>query len=691
MSLPTGCLLVITTDLAVSHLCQQALQQTGYAIAIAHSLHALSDDDDTSDRPALILLDLDTTIRTNTVSHLRRLHADMPAAPIIVLADTSADAAPSLLEGIATAMQAGARRLLFKPLDEDELRHAVARVLAENPQHTRREGALLRWSELLHRTAGPALTPERLYELAVDWMRCELEADWVSLLEWEPEHETLRVAGCAHLPGASRLFQVGQSVPLTDTFAGWVVRHQQPLHANSADDVPPELRHLLANMPPISTISWPVFAEGTLLGVVNVGRANSTTPFDAADRDMLALLVDHIATWVPQARINARLDFLQASQRTLLAYAGDAVWLLDADGQRILDANPMAEHLSGYSRRELLEAEPRVLLPGLYAAEAEHTTPDYRDIPDTPGALLAADNGITPEPFICSRDGRSIPVVLHVSHITHQGAPFLLVIARDYSNTPLPPRHLIQREKLAATRRLLSNMAHEINNPLQAIQNTLHLLNNRSANGNAEKHQRYLQMATEEVDHLAHIVQRMLHMHHIANESKRPLHMHDILRAAMHKQSERLHAAGIYIDWNLAPFLPNIFGASSQLTQVCESLIANAIDAMPAGGVLSIRTYTTSQMGISTGAHLARLAPETDETDTVVVEVQDTGTGISPEALERIFEPFFSTRDRLGMSLATSYSIVEQCNGKMTVSSEIGHGTMFQLRLPAITATDLSA
>lgn len=222
---------------------------------------------------------------------------------------------------------------------------------------------------------------------------------------------------------------------------------------------------------------------------------------------------------------------------------------------------------------------------------------------------------------------------------------------------------LIQAEKLAAMGRLAASIAHEINNPLQAIHNCLHLTLKKSLN--EEKKTRYLGMAQEEVERLITILQRMLEFYRPSREGMAPTDVHTIIENVLALSSKRLQHGKITVTKKLASDLPTINTVSDQLKQVFLNIVINAIEAMPQGGELCIET---------------KLSEDGDE---LSVAFTDTGVGLSEKEQENIFEPFFTTKATgTGLGLSVSYGIIERHGGRIKVQSELGKGAIFTVYLP---------
>jgi len=222
---------------------------------------------------------------------------------------------------------------------------------------------------------------------------------------------------------------------------------------------------------------------------------------------------------------------------------------------------------------------------------------------------------------------------------------------------------LVQAEKLAAMGRLAASIAHEINNPLQAIHNCLHLTLKKPLD--EEKKTRYLGMAQEEVERLITIVQRMLEFYRPSREGMAPTDVHTIIENVLALSSKRLQHGKITVTKKLASDLPTISAASDQLKQVFLNIVINAIEAMPQGGELCIET---------------KLSEDGDE---LSVAFADTGIGLSEKEQENVFEPFFTTKAMgTGLGLSVSYGIIERHGGRIEVQSELGKGATFTVYLP---------
>jgi signal transduction histidine kinase len=228
---------------------------------------------------------------------------------------------------------------------------------------------------------------------------------------------------------------------------------------------------------------------------------------------------------------------------------------------------------------------------------------------------------------------------------------------------------LFDTEKLAATGRLAASIAHEINNPLEAVQNSLYLLSRAVPEGSAERS--YLDIATRETQRMSRILRQMLGFYR-PTTAMAQTDVNALVQEAEALVAKRLRENGVRIEKELLPTLPLIRASADQLKQVLLNLLLNAAEAMPSGGRIVVATHTG-------GGEF-----DTHSPDVVRIDVRDTGTGISEEAVARIFEPFFSTKMEkgTGLGLWVSHGIVQAHGGTLKVRSRPGLGTTFTITLP---------
>jgi two-component system NtrC family sensor kinase len=222
---------------------------------------------------------------------------------------------------------------------------------------------------------------------------------------------------------------------------------------------------------------------------------------------------------------------------------------------------------------------------------------------------------------------------------------------------------LIHREKLAAMGHLVAQLSHEINNPIYNIQNCLEVLDRRGRK--SDPNREFLELAREELDRMASLTRQLLDQSRPLADAAHPLNLNQVLQRVVTLARADLESHRIRTDLQLEPDLPLVVAHPDAIQQVLANLVDNAIDAMPAGGTLRLRT---------------RSAP-----DSVEVVVEDTGAGIPEEHLSRIFEAFFTTKPEvsgIGLGLFVPDGIIRGHRGKLLVESRVGQGSRFTVRLP---------
>jgi signal transduction histidine kinase len=226
---------------------------------------------------------------------------------------------------------------------------------------------------------------------------------------------------------------------------------------------------------------------------------------------------------------------------------------------------------------------------------------------------------------------------------------------------------LIEVEKLSALGRLTADVAHEIRNPLTSIGGFARRLNKKLSEGSREKE--YAEVVISEVNRLERILRDVLTFSREARFDMEYQEVNGIIKESLQIFVEMCNDQSIQIEEDLDESLPKILIDRDQIRQAVNNLISNAIDVMPSGGKLIVKTYMK----------------ELYEVKYVVVEVTDTGPGLPVESQEVIFEPFYTTKEigaGTGLGLSICKKIIDEHNGLIFVDSEVGKGTTFRLFFP---------
>jgi two-component system NtrC family sensor kinase len=222
---------------------------------------------------------------------------------------------------------------------------------------------------------------------------------------------------------------------------------------------------------------------------------------------------------------------------------------------------------------------------------------------------------------------------------------------------------LLQSEKLAAMGRLTSQIAHELNNPIYGIMNTLELL--KTEIPPESKRRRILELSLSEIQRLSEMLRNMLSFSKPEEEKRRPIKIDELVEGILLMMEKQMRESNIQVETSFDPDIPEIMASTNQMRQVMLNIIKNAKEAMPKGGTLTVRT--------------AR------EGNKVLIHIRDTGVGIPEEIRDKIFEAFFTTKQKVkgvGLGLSVCYGIIKDHGGEIKVESEEGKGTTFTISLP---------
>ncbi|MDD4873874.1 MAG: ATP-binding protein [Dehalococcoidales bacterium] len=227
---------------------------------------------------------------------------------------------------------------------------------------------------------------------------------------------------------------------------------------------------------------------------------------------------------------------------------------------------------------------------------------------------------------------------------------------------------LIRAEKLSSLGQMSASIAHEINNPIAGILAYTQLLIKKTTASDIDDATVliYLAKMEEAVIRCSKMVRSLMDFARQSSLKFSEVNLNGIIDNVLDLIAQLNNIDNIEIKKNLAPSISTITADSDQLQQVLINILQNAIHSMPAGGVL---TLNTSVVG-----------------DYVKIDIEDTGYGIPPENMNRIFTPFFSTKNEVkgvGLGLAVSYGIIKRHNGTIDIQSKVGKGTTFSIKLPA--------
>ncbi len=379
---------------------------------------------------------------------------------------------------------------------------------------------------------------------------------------------------------------------------------------------------------------------------------------------------------------------------TLLETTSDAVILVESKEMKVREANRAACHLTGYRESELLGA----LTPALYGPDEESAR--YRGffkrwVYDGKGFM---QNG-------CIRDKNQgiVAVEVAASALELGGRAFVLEVWRDISDRKyledklrqeidvlerrvgerteeledalqrlkLSEQKMIQSTKLISLGEMGAGIAHELNSPLAGILTIVEVLLGRV--DSEDRNYALLLKIKDAAVRSKYIIMDMLSYARPFKDEREPIDMNDLVRSTLSLFISEINAADLEIRCDLQSSLPMVPGARGQLMEVIFNIIKNARDALDGRGSISLSTSPAQQGGVRG----------------VAVEIRDRGPGIPARVLERVFDPFFSTKDKggglnIGLGLSISDSIIKEHGGAISAENLAGGGACFRVFLPAI-------
>jgi len=597
-----------------------------YEIAVADSGEAALKTLSTF-RPDLIFMDIKMP-QMDGIELLRRIKGVDPSIEVVMIT------AYASLETVKNALTHGAFEYLIKPFSRQDLEETARRALA------RRE------TEVGTRNQLTALVNEMRAQAAKARSR-ELET------RSEQGDQALRVIQLSILREISRSL-LGQldfrqltaaiTAQLKDAlgYEEATVR----LGAAPAESQSGETR-----------VVCPIREEGNTLGYLTVANRAGTRPIDPRERELLEMLSDYLAVAIRNSRLYGEVAETKQYLEQLISSAGDAIVSVDGEGN-IRGWNPAAERIFGQAAGQVVGQPFAGLVP-----------PDPMR---TARATLSRESPVRAFDVATKRaDGRPLNLAVTLSYLPgRDGSPDgMLAIVRDMTSQREIEAQMHQSERLTALGQMAGGIAHDFNNLLQAILGYAQLM--ARSPGNADVVRRGLDVIEKAANGGAETVRRIQKFARLRpDEPFVTMDLNQVVRDSLAitrpRWEEKKVKGGVplQLELELGP-VPVVMGRPAELNEVLTNLVLNAIDAMPKGGTLRIRTRL--------GDHRH-----------AVITVADTGMGMSDDVRKKVFDPFFTTKgeEGTGLGLSVSHSIVERHGGDLKVDSRPGEGTTFTITLP---------
>jgi len=616
--------------------------------------------------PDLILLDLHLP-DISGLDLLRLIAQEGYDVPVILMTAHGS-------EGIAVeAFRLGARNYLIKPFSTSEAQAAIDQALRERRLNREKEqltrNLQQRVQELtvlysIGKSVSALLDQEELLVRIVEAGVYITRAEEGFLMLRDPHADELYLRAAKNL-GEARAR--GLRLPIDDSLAGQVIRTGRPIRLDRSSrgtSLKIKTGFLVR-----AVLQVPLTLGENVIGVLVVDNQQSERIFSENDQYLLSALADYAAIAIENAGLYEQVKGSEERYRDLFANAYDLIFTLDRQ-LRIWSMNKVGAALSGYSEDELRGRALREICVAETWAQAEEHFADLligRDIQPFELQFRRHDD----ETVFLEVSARLVQDNLATGEIH--------CIARNLTERRRLEEQLVHAEKLSAIGQLVAGVAHELNNPLTSISGyTQLLLRDTALNDGVRDDLKHINVQAERA---ARIVQNLLVFAREHKPERLLINLNEVVRNTLSLRAYQLRVDNIAISLDFEPDLPMTVADPFQLQQVILNLINNAHQAITERGGpgtiklrTSIRTYETNE-GITT------------RPDTLLLSVSDTGVGIQQRDINRIFDPFYTTKpvgQGTGLGLSICYGIIQEHGGRIWAESDVGSGTTVLVELPLL-------
>ncbi len=414
----------------------------------------------------------------------------------------------------------------------------------------------------------------------------------------------------------------------------------------------------------------PLDVKGDIIGVLAIGRRLSGDFLSTDDLKVLQPLAAHLALAVDNALLYREVQRRAGELEQLKEYSENIVESITA-GVMVLDAGG---HVQSWNRAlaDLYGIEPE--------AAAGHTAYELfpadfcKVLGEASEKVLRGFEPLTSVYRIPLRtpDGDDRVVTISVAPLVgEEGNEGTVVIIDDVTERTEMESQLRQAEKLTSVGLLAAGVAHEVNTPLAGISAYVQMLQRKLPD--TDPRGAILEKIEKQTFRASRIVNSLLNFSRQETGDFRRLDLNNVVDETLALAEIQLRKKQIAVDTMLDEDVP-VHGDPIKLQQVLMNLLLNARDAMPQGGALSISTIR--------------------QNGSAILQVRDSGTGIDAETIDKVYDPFFTTKGigkGTGLGLSVSYGIIQEHHGSITVDSVPGEGTVFRISLPAVTDTQAAA
>ncbi len=405
------------------------------------------------------------------------------------------------------------------------------------------------------------------------------------------------------------------------------------------------------------------------IGILQI--ASHAPNFAPVERQALDLIGNRIAAAMENASLQAQYIKSEEKYRSLFNNDPNPIFIIDTGSLKIIDINERARECYGYTRGELRSMS----FLELGDADDRKVANMFRHRALAQSVLLAKRRHYR-------KNGHAFYVNISVCRARYGESDVLIASTTDVTESIEKETQLIQASKMTTLGQMAAGMAHEINQPLNVIQICADFFLKMLRKGQPIPDDELRSMAEDIVTNVDRATGIIKHMRNFARQSDvvtSKVNINAPIEDVFKVLGHQIKAHQIALDLNLDPDIPFIMADHNRLEQVFINMVTNAIDAMDEKAEIPEFKSTAKQLKIKSYV----------EGTMVAVAVEDNGVGMSEDVKDKLFEPFFTTKEvgkGTGLGVSISYGIIKDYHGTIEVDSQVGHGTTFILKFPAVGA-----
>ena len=416
----------------------------------------------------------------------------------------------------------------------------------------------------------------------------------------------------------------------------------------------------------------PCVVRDRMVAIIGIGRTTTGAMLTSEDTDLLRALSGYVAVAIDNSLLYRsemekaeELARLKEFSENIVESVNVGILVVDFDG-RITTWNSALEEIFGVARERALRRN----IDDIFDRDLIET---IQNVIGQEGWSIRDTRHIY-KYSASTEDGR--PLTLNLSLAPFEAAHGVitgtLVVIENVTERAQLEQQLLEREKLSSIGLLAAGVAHEVNTPLAGISSYAQMLLQQVQENDPKR--KLLEKIHAQTVRASGIVNNLLNFSRTGDAQFREIDINRVLDDTLQLLEPQLRNAEFEITRNFSDHLQPAYGSASKLQQVFMNLILNARDAMPNGGRLTIHTRAVDT--------------------SLVIDFRDTGVGIAPENIARIYDPFFTTKEvgqGTGLGLALCYGIIQEHNGRIFVESRPGEGAHFTIKLPTAFSRQIQA